>query len=82
VTECAIVRRDVAEPPRSVPREYCNRSGGPHEAVQHGWPYPGFNPTGKRLASIYEGTLHVLDVESAKTESTFGKAIRSNRSDH
>lgn len=69
---CALERRDVREAPRPLPPEYCNRSHGPTGAVSHGWPYPGFDPGGALLASIYDGELLVLDVERVTTLGSVG----------
>ncbi|NVL67985.1 hypothetical protein, partial [Escherichia coli] len=57
--------RDTNES-RPVDEAFCNRTHGPPHRGQDEWPYPGFDPTGRRLASIFRGELHVLDVANVE----------------
>jgi hypothetical protein len=70
-TDCVLARRDRAEAPRAIPVAYCNRSSGPPDA-EHGWPYPGFDPSGAWLASISDRRLHILDVQRGTEVVTLG----------
>jgi hypothetical protein len=69
---CDLARRDVRDVHR-IPVEYCNRAHGPSQATEEAWPYPGFDPSGKYLASIYDDQIHVLDVERRAVSFTMGK---------
>jgi hypothetical protein len=71
-THCDLARRDVEQVHR-IPVEYCNRSHGPSREAEETWPYPGFDRTGKFLASIYDDQLLVLDVEPRALALTMGK---------
>ena len=55
--------------PREVPRAYCNRSVDSSAF----WPFPGFEPQGTLLASLFEDQLYVLDVARAATVLIVGK---------
>jgi hypothetical protein len=70
---CALVRRAQGEPAQPLPVEYCNRTYGPARGGRTEWPYPGFDPTGRHLASIYLSELRVWNVERAETVCVAGK---------
>ncbi len=69
---CSLVRRDRDVPPLMLPVEYCNRTHGPSHRPEAEWPYPGFDPSGRFLASIYRAELRLWDVERAETICTAG----------
>lgn len=78
-TSCWLARRDRDDPPRRVPRGLCNRSGGPLLRGATPWPYPGFDPGGQRLASVYEHQLHVFDVDRLVATCTLGEGDDARR---
>ncbi|MFO0668211.1 MAG: WD40 repeat domain-containing protein [Polyangiaceae bacterium] len=70
---CALVRRDRDEPPRPIPMELCNRTYGPSWREEWRWPYPGFAPSGARLASVYEHELQLFDLTKLEPVCTLGQ---------
>jgi hypothetical protein len=63
---CTLVRLDRDER-RPLPDPYCNRIFGPSHRSPDNWPYPGFDPSGRTLATIYLGQLELRDVEREET---------------
>lgn len=69
---CTLDRRDRDAPPVTLPVEYCNRTYGPSHRRQSDWPYPGFDPSGRFLGSIYRSQLRLWDVERGETVCVAG----------
>jgi len=69
---CSLDRRDREAPPVTLPPEYCNRTHGPSHRREADWPYPGFDPSGRLLASIHRSQLRIWDVERGETVCVAG----------
>jgi hypothetical protein len=69
---CALDRRDRDEPPVTLPAEYCDRVSGPRGRRGEQWPYPGFDPSDRFLASISLSKLHIWDLERGRTVCVAG----------
>ncbi len=69
---CSLDRRDRDAPAVTLPVEYCNRTHGPSHRPEAVWPYPGFDPSGRFLASIHRSELRLWDVARAETICTAG----------
>lgn len=69
---CTLDRRDREAPPVTLPVEYCNRTHGPSHRREEEWPYPGFDPSGRFLGSIYFSELRIWDVARRETVCVAG----------
>jgi hypothetical protein len=69
---CTLDRRDRDLPPVAIPVEYCNRTYGPSERNGETWPYPGFDPGDRYLASIHRSQLRIWDLGQGRTVCVAG----------
>lgn len=71
---CLLVRRDGEGSSTTLPTEYCSRSPFVADVA---WPYPGFDPSGRWLASLKDGRVAIWEVEGAQTICVAGAQATS-----